>query len=156
MPFFLISQDFLTFTNLNCQWKIYNFNQKLERLSKLLWFQWLGCCFSYYLTVYHVVPPSVLVMSHFLILSRNLIGTAQESSCFIAGTGKTGLFVILMISDQCTYTCLHHNIPFYEFISHILTFFKFPDFSWLGSGISACFITQTWVFRLTHRLNKYG
>ena len=33
MPFFLISQDFLIFTDLNCQWKTYNFNQKLERVS---------------------------------------------------------------------------------------------------------------------------
>ena len=33
-----------------------------------------------------------------------------------------------MISDQCTYTCLHHNTPFYAFISHILTFVSFPDF----------------------------
>ena len=40
----------------------------------------------------------------------------------------TGLVLILMISDQCTYTCLHHNTPFYAFINHILTFVRFPDF----------------------------
>ena len=39
MPFFLISQDLLIFKNLNGQRKIFNFNQKLERFSKLLWFQ---------------------------------------------------------------------------------------------------------------------
>ena len=33
MPFFLISQDFLIFTDLNRQWKMYNFNQRLERVS---------------------------------------------------------------------------------------------------------------------------
>ena len=32
-----------------------------------------------------------------------------------------------MISDQCTYTYLHNNTPFYAFISHILTFAEFPD-----------------------------
>ena len=31
MPFFLISQEFLIFTNLNSQWKTYNLNKKLER-----------------------------------------------------------------------------------------------------------------------------
>ena len=45
-----------------------------------------------------------------------------------AGTDITGLVLILMISDQCTYTCLHHNTPFYAFISNILTFVRFPDF----------------------------
>ena len=57
-------------------------------------------------------------------LSRKPIRTALESSCLKAGTDitlLTGLVLILMISDQCTYTCLHHNTPFYAFISHILT-----------------------------------
>ena len=75
-----------------------------------------------------MVPPSVVVVSHFLVLSRKPIGTALEISCLKAGTDITGLVLILMISDQCTYTCLHHNIPFYASISHILTFARFPDF----------------------------
>ena len=37
-------------------------------------------------TVYHVVPPSVVVVSHFLILSRKPIGTALGSSCLKSGT----------------------------------------------------------------------
>ena len=41
---------------------------------------------------------------------------------------KTCLLSILMISDQCTYTCLRHDTPFYAFNSDILTFAKFPDF----------------------------
>ena len=72
------------------------------------------------------------LISHFLILSRKPIGTALESSFFKAGTGKTGLDLILMISDQCTYTCLHHNTPSYTFISHILTFVRFPDVFMIG------------------------
>ena len=43
------------------------------------------------------------------------------SCCLKAGTDITGLVLILMISDQCTYTCLHHNTPLYAFISKILT-----------------------------------
>ena len=50
----------------------------------------------------------------------------------LKGTDITGLVLILMISDQCTYTCLHHNTPFYAFISHILTFIRFPDFFMIG------------------------
>ena len=72
--------------------------------------------------VYHVVPPSIVVVNHFLILSRKPIGTALGSSCSKSGTGKTYLLLMLMISDQCTYTCLHHNTPFYAFISYILIF----------------------------------
>ena len=82
---------------------------------------------SQLLIVYHVVPPSAVGVSHFLILSRKPNGTALESSCLKAGTDTTVL--TLMISDQCTYTCLHNNTPFYAFIRHILTVFKFPDFS---------------------------
>ena len=48
--------------------------------------------------------------------------------CLKAGTDMTGLVLILMISGQCTYTCLHHNTPFHETISHILIFVRFPDF----------------------------
>ena len=59
-----------------------------------------------------------------------------ESSCLKAGTGITDLVSILMVSDQWTYTCLHHNTPFYAFINHILTQGRFPDFSWFGGGIS--------------------
>ena len=55
------------------------------------------------------------------------MGTALESSCLKAGTDITGLVVILMISDQCKYTCLHHNTTFYAFIGHILIFVRFPD-----------------------------
>ena len=77
-----------------------------------------------------------LVLSHFLIWSRKPIGSTLGSSCLKSGTGKTSSFVIFMIWDQSTYTYLHHNTPFYAFISHILTFFIFPVFSWLGSGIS--------------------
>ena len=69
---------------------------------------------------------------HFLILSRKPIGTALESSCLKAGTDITGLVLILMISDQSTYTCLHHNTPFYAFVSHILTFVRFTDFFMIG------------------------
>ena len=76
-----------------------------------------------------MVPPSVVVISHFLILSMKPIGSTLGSSCLKAGTSKTGLVLILMISDQCTYTFLHHNTTFYEFINHILTFVRFPDFS---------------------------
>ena len=76
------------------------------------------------------------LISHFLILSRKPIGTALESSCWKARTDITGLVLILMISDQCTYTCLHHSTPFYAYISHILTFVRFPDLLWLESGIS--------------------
>ena len=79
--------------------------------------------------LYFVVPPIVVVVSHFLILSRKPIGIALGSSCLKSGTGKTGFVLILMISDQCTFTCLHDNTPFCAFISHILTFAKFPDFS---------------------------
>ena len=77
------------------------------------------------------------IISHFLILSRKPIGTALESSCLKSGTDITGLVLILMISDQCTYTCVHHNTPFYALISHILTlnFVRFPDLLWLESGI---------------------
>ena len=82
------------------------------------------------------MPSSVVVISHFLILSRKPIGTALGGSCLKAGTCKTGLVLILMISDQCAYTCSHHNTPFYVFNNHILTFVRFPDFSLLGSGIS--------------------
>ena len=39
-------------------------------------------------TVYHLVPPSVVVVNHFLILSRKPIGTALGSSCLKSGTGK--------------------------------------------------------------------
>ena len=77
-----------------------------------------------------------LSCGHFLILSRKPIGTALESSCLKAGTDIKGLVLIFMISDQCTYTCLHHNTPFYAFISHILTFVRFPDFFFLESVIS--------------------
>ena len=52
----------------------------------------------------------------------------------------TGLVLILMISDQCTYTCLHHNTPFYAFVTHILV--RFPDFLCLESGISACIFEE--------------
>ena len=88
------------------------------------------------------MPPSVVVINHSLILSRKPAGTALGSSCLKAGTGKTGLVLIFTIQDKYTYICLHPNTPFYEFISHILTFVRFPDFSWfcdfswLGSGIS--------------------
>ena len=70
------------------------------------------------------------LISHFLILSRKPIGIALESSCLKAGTDRsiTGLVLILVISNQCTYTCLHDNTPFYVFISHILTFVRFPEF----------------------------
>ena len=81
------------------------------------------------LAVYHVVPLSDVVVSHFLILSRKPIRTALGSSCLKAGTCKTGFVLILMISDQWTYTCLHHNTPFYAFISQILIFDNFFDFS---------------------------
>ena len=62
--------------------------------------------------VRYVVPHSVLVISRFLILSRKPIGTALGSSCLKSGTSKTSLFVIFMISDQSTFTCLHHNTQF--------------------------------------------
>ena len=68
------------------------------------------------------------LISHFLIISRKPIGTVLESSCLQAGTDIIGLVLILMISDQCTYACLHHNTPFYACISHILTFVRFPVF----------------------------
>ena len=72
------------------------------------------------------------MVNHFLISSRKPIGTALGSSCFKSGTGKTGLLLILMISDQCTYTCLHHNTLFYAFISYILIFDKFSRFCLIG------------------------
>ena len=72
------------------------------------------------------------MISHFLILSKKYIGTVLGSSCLKAGTGKIGLVLILMISDQWTYTCWHHNTAFYAVISHILTLGRFLDFSWLG------------------------
>ena len=81
------------------------------------------------------MPHSVLVISRFLILSRKPIGTALGSSCLKAETGKTGLFVILMVSDQCTYTCLHNTTQFYAFISHILTFSNFLSFP--DSGVAS-------------------
>ena len=52
--------------------------------------------------VYHVVPPSVEVVSDFLILSRNPNGTALGSSCLKSGTGKTGFALIIMMSDTHT------------------------------------------------------
>ena len=56
------------------------------------------------------------LISHFLILSRKPIGT--ESA---------GLVLILMTSDQCIHTLVYNTIlPFYAFISHILTFVRFP------------------------------
>ena len=85
-----------------------------------------------------MVPPSVLVISHFLILSRRPIGTALGSSCLKAGTDITGLVLILMISDQWTYTCFHHNTPFYAFISYILTCVRFPDFFIIGEWHLCC------------------
>ena len=39
MPFFLIFQEFLIFTNLNFLWKTCSFNPKLERSNKLLLFE---------------------------------------------------------------------------------------------------------------------
>ena len=67
------------------------------------------------------------LISHFLILSRKPIQSALESSCLKEGTDITGL-VLILISDQCTYTCLHHNTPLYVSINHILTFVRFADF----------------------------
>ena len=82
------------------------------------------------------LPCGAHLIGHFLILRRKTIGTALESSCLQAGTDITGLVLILMISDQCTYTYLHHNAPCYAFISHILTFVRFPDSLYLESGLS--------------------
>ena len=49
------------------------------------------------LSVYQVVPPSVVVISHFLILSRKPFGTALGS----VTVKELGLVLILiMISDQ--------------------------------------------------------
>ena len=80
------------------------------------------------MTVYQVVQPSVVVISHFLILSSKPIGTALGSSCFYsclkAGTGNIGLVLILMVSDQWTYTSLHHNTPCFW---HLADFLIFPD-----------------------------
>ena len=59
------------------------------------------------LTGYHLVPPSVLVINHFLILSRKTIGSALGSSCLKQEQVKQ-VFVILIISD----TGLHHDTPF--------------------------------------------
>ena len=50
-----IFPDFSGFPDLNCHWKIYNFNQKLKRFSKLLRFQWWGL--SMWLTVGFVFQP---------------------------------------------------------------------------------------------------
>ena len=74
-----------------------------------------------------MVPPSVVVANYFLILTRKPTGTVLGGSCLKSGTGKTGLLLIQIISDQCTYTCLPHTTPFYAFISYILIFAKFPD-----------------------------
>ena len=40
----------------------------------------------------------------------------------------TGDLVLILRSDQGTCTCFHHKTPFYAFLSHILTFVRFPSF----------------------------
>ena len=69
------------------------------------------------------------LISQFLILNRKPIGTALESTCLKGGTDITGLVLILMISDQFTYTCLHHNTVFFAFV-------RIPEILRLESGIS--------------------
>ena len=53
-----------------------------------------------------------------------------------------------MISDQCTYTCLHHSTPFYAFVSHILTLVRFPDFfyDWRVASLPVVHIYSTSIF----------
>ena len=85
------------------------------------------CCFNNEVVV-SALSCQFTLINHFLILSRKTIGTALESSCLKERTDITGLVLILMISDQCTYTFLHHSTPFHAFISHLLTFVRFPDF----------------------------
>ena len=141
-------------------------------------------CLSSYLAVYQVVPPSVVMVSHFLTLSRKPIGTALGNSCLKSGTGKTGLVLILMIQINAYRGILlnayaprrgggsslrYISIVYYlqkggeggqdiiktayvingrphilvyttilHFIHLLATYWhlsKFPDFSWLGSGI---------------------
>ena len=73
-----------------------------------------------------MVPPSVLVISHFLILSRKSIGTALGSSCLKSGTGKTGICDL----DDIRSMHLHLFTPQYSILSiYSLHFdiFKFPD-----------------------------
>ena len=112
MPFFLISQEFLIFINLNCQWKPIISIKNWENLASYFCLdnEDVVSALSWQFTMWcHLI-------SHLLILSRKPIGTVLESSCLV---------LILMRWDQCTYTCLHHNTPFYAFISHILTFVRF-------------------------------
>ena len=77
------------------------------------------------MTVYHVMPhdksfPDFKQEAHwdctgeFLLKSRNCYNKFSFD---------------LNDIDQCTNACLQHNTPFYAFISQILTFVKFPDFS---------------------------
>ena len=76
------------------------------------------------------MPPSVVVISHFLILSRNPIGT-----------DKTGLIFILMVSDQCTYTCLRKkNLHFMHLLGtsrHLSDFLIFPEW-----GVASLYYTD--------------
>ena len=81
------------------------------------------------MTVCHVVPPSVVVVSCFLILSRKPTGTALGSSCLKSGTDKTGFVVILMMSDQVHIYLITLKTQIYAFKSHILIFIIFHDFS---------------------------
>ena len=46
-----------------------------------------------------MVPPSVIVESYFLTLSRKSIGTALGSSCLKSGSGKSGYVFVLSMSD---------------------------------------------------------
>ena len=75
-----------------------------------------------------MVPPNVLVISHFLILSMKFIGTALGSSCLKSGTGKTGICDL----DDIRSRHVHLFTPQYSILSiYSLHFdiFKFPDFS---------------------------
>ena len=79
---------------------------------------------------WHILPRMVANLSS----ADVTLDADRQDSHLKAGTDITDLDLILMISDQCTYTCLHHNTPCYAFISHILTFVRFPDVLWLESG----------------------
>ena len=76
-----------------------------------------------------MVPPIVVVVSHFLVLSRKPIGSALGSSCLKSGIGKTGFVLILMMyiynAHLLGYTTI---LYFYVFISHILTLSNFLIF----------------------------